>query len=191
MPKTVKKYIESHWMIFVAKGIVALFAGFYLTFSNLSPSTLSATIGFTLVALGVIELLNAMLRVKRNYNWSIAIFVTFIELGVGLAMILTSRLPREVPLTILSAYTAFYGAFSIFSGFRDFSNLTNKFIFVFIGILGCIIGFSILGANLALSDTNFVKLFGTYLMLRGFGLTVYGVHSRDEKLIEKEARAKK
>ena len=167
MPKTVKKYIESHWMVFVAKGIVALFAGFCLTFSQLNPSTLSATIGFTLV------------------------FVTLIELGVGLAMILTSRLPREFPLAILSAYTVFYGAFSIFSGFRDFSNLTNKFIFIFIGILGCIIGFSILGANLSLSDTSFVKLFGTYLMLRGFGLTVYGVHSRDEKLIEKEARAKK
>ena len=191
MPKTVKKYIESHWMVFVAKGIVALFAGFCLTFSQLNPSTLSATIGFTLVALGVIELLNAMLRVKRNYSWSVAIFVTLIELGIGLAMILTSRLPREFPLAILSAYTVFYGAFSIFSGFRDFSNLTNKFIFIFIGILGCIIGFSILGANLSLSDTSFVKLFGTYLMLRGFGLTVYGVHSRDEKLIEKEARTKK
>ena len=51
MPKTVKKYIESHWMVFVAKGIVALFAGFCLTFSQLNPSTLSATLGFTLVAL--------------------------------------------------------------------------------------------------------------------------------------------
>ena len=190
MSKTIRKYIESHWLIFVAKGVVALIAGFYFTFSQHDVKTLTATIGCTLLTLGLIELLNIVFRTRKHHTWGVAVVVTLAELITGIVMLGVVQLPREIPLVVLSAYTIFYGVFSVVSGFRDFANLTNKFIFVFIGILGCIVGISILGSNMSIADTSFIKLFGTYLMLRGFGLTVYGVHSRDEKLIQVEERVK-
>lgn len=190
MPKTAKKYIESHWIVFVAKGIVALFAGFYFTFSQHDIKTLTATIGCTLLTLGLIELLNTIFRTRKNHTWGVAVVVTLAELITGIIMLGVVQLPREIPLVVLSAYTIFYGVFSLMSGFRDFANLTNKIIFIFIGILGCIVGISILGSNMSIGDTSFIKLFGTYLMLRGICLGLYGVHSRDEKLIQIEEKAK-
>lgn len=191
MSKKVKSYIESHWSVFVAKGVIALIAGFYLTFYHAAYDlkSMSTVIAATLLALGAIEFLNIISHKRHQSNLVLVALIALLELLAGFAIMFSAQIAKsfhlhDIQLVLFATYTLIYGLFTIILGFTSFKNLTNRFIFIFVGMLSCIVAFSILGGQLNFNAT-FIRLFGTYLMFRGYGDCVYGVHSRDQKLLEK------
>ena len=180
MSKEKQKYIESHWLIFGLKGAAEMLVGWYLMFTNREDvPSLMMIVGIALLGLGLIEVFNMLHRKRRQRTWGLPLGVGIFEAGLGLAVLLTMNLDYQIHIALLAGYVIIRSVLSIVIGFRSFSNATDKFLWVTCGIVGSILGFIIL-ADPGLSQTTFIKLFGTFLMVVGLMDLVFAAHSRDE-----------
>ncbi|MBQ7040697.1 DUF308 domain-containing protein [Candidatus Saccharibacteria bacterium] len=187
--RKVKKYIESHWLVFALQGIVGLLFGWFVMFTNIQEvSTLVVISGSTLLALGVIDVANLIYRKRRQQNWGLALMLMFLNLAVGLALLFTKDLNVAWALGLLAGYTIFCGVFEILQGFKSLSDPTDRFMWIVCGICACILGFVVLNSGHFENPTTFIKFFGTYMMIYGITTLIYAVHNKNELAEQKEER---
>jgi uncharacterized membrane protein HdeD (DUF308 family) len=189
---TKRRYVESHWLIFGLQGVIALVSGAYMLFANNQDvSRLVTVVGSVLLALGAIEILNIIHRQLRQRSWGIPLAVAIFETAIGITMICLNRETYVLHIALLAGYTLVRGVTSIVIGFVSFKDMTNRFFWVACGMVGSVIGF-IIFADPGISDTFFVKLFGTFMMVLGLTNVFYAIHSRDEvKQLKSGKKAKK
>ena len=197
---TKRKYIESHWGVFVLKGIVSLFAGFYMMFTHRQDvNILIQVVGWTMLALAIIEVVNVAHRSSRQRNWGFPLGLGAVEMAISVALLYTvnpnATLAELLPLrlSMLAAYVLAASIITVVMGFRSFDNLTDRFMWVVNGMLGCVLGFVIFNAG-NISDVAHIMLFGTYLLINGLTDLFFGIHSKDEMKelhAERSARRKK
>ena len=183
---TKRKYIESHWGVFVLKGIVSLVAGFYMMFTNRQDvNFLIQVVGWVMLALAVIEVANVVYRKRRSHNLAFPLVLGIVEMIMSVALLYTVRpdlsLSQLLPirLTMLAVYVLAASIITIVMGFKSFDNLTDRFMWVVNGMLGCILGFVLFSSG-NISDLAHIMLFGTYLLVNGLTDLFYGIHSKDE-----------
>lgn len=187
--RKVRKYIESHWLIFALQGIVGLLFGWFVMFTNMDTvSTLVIVAGATLLALGVIDAANLIYRKRRQQNWGFAFMLMVLNLAIGLTLLFTKDLNVAWALGLLAGYTIFCGVFEILIGFKSLSDPTDRFMWIVCGICACILGFVVLNSGHFENPTTFIKFFGTYTMIYGITTLIYAVHNKNELAEEKEAR---
>ena len=187
--RKVRKYIESHWLIFALQGVVGLLFGWFVMFTNIDKvSTLVIIAGITLLMLGVIDLANLIYRKRRQQNWGLALVLGLLNFGIGLSLLLTKDLNVAWALSLLAAYTIFCGVFEILLGFKSLSDPTDRFMWIVCGICACILGFVVLNSGHFENPTTFIKFFGTYTMIYGITALIYAVHNKNELAEEKEER---
>lgn len=191
-----KKYIESHWLVFAVKGAIALVAGLLLTLTTKSDTSyLAKMVGFAMAGLGIIEIFNTINRKRLEHNWGMSLAIGIVEFIVAICMLFTLNTGLHegwnvlTRISLLSFYMLAASILSIAIGFTCFKDDTDKFMWVIEGMVGAILAFVALGGS-GLSDTTHIKLFGTYLMVRGLTDLVFGIHSRDELQDVAERRAK-
>lgn len=197
MSKTTKKFIESHWLTFAMKGAISVIAGMCLMFANgWDTEILIHMVGWTMIGLGIIELLNMAHRSHNQANWGFPLFLGLLEIAIA-AILLIMTIPglgleQQIPfrIAVLSGYVLFASVVTIFIGFSSFSNMTDRFMWVVNGMLGSVLAF-VLFAGSGLTITMHIELFGTYLLINGLTDLFFGVHSHDEKLQQKAERAAK
>lgn len=154
---------------------------------------LTQIVSWTMIGLALIEITNVIHRKRRQRSLMIPLVVGIIELLTGVILMLTinysSATDENIALriAILSAFALYASVCSIIVGFRSFTNMTDRFIWIVDGMVGCILAFIMFSDN-GLSTTTHIKLFGTYLMVKGLTDLFFGVHSRDEM---KELHAEK
>ena len=197
---TKRKYIESHWGVFALKGIVSLFAGFYMMFTHRQDvNFLIQVVGWTMLALAIIEVVNVAHRSSRQRNWGFPLGLGVVEMAISVALLYTvnpnATLAELLPLrlSMLAAYVLVASIITVVMGFRSFDNLTDRFMWVVNGMLGCVLGFVIFNAG-NISDVAHIMLFGTYLLINGLTDLFFGIHSKDEMKelhAERSARRKK
>lgn len=192
-----RKYIESHWGVFFLKGIASLFAGFYMMFTkHQDVDYLIQVVGWTMLVLAIIEIVNVVYRTRRQYNWGFPLALGVVEMAMSVALLFTvnknATLSQLLPirLSMLAAYVLAASVITIIMGFSSFDNLTDRFMWVVNGMIGCVLGF-VLFASGNLSDVAHIMLFGTYLLVNGLTDLFYGVHARDKYMELREARALK
>lgn len=189
--RKVKKYIESHWLVFALQGVVGLLFGWFVMFINTNNVSMLAVIaGATILALGLIDLANLIYRKRRQQNWGLALALLVLEIAVGLALIFTKDLNPAVAMSIIAGYTIFCGLFQILIGFKSLSDATDRFMWIVCGICACILGFVVLNSGHFENPTTFIKFFGTYTMIYGITTLIYAVHNRNILAEEKEERRK-
>ena len=194
---TKRKYIESHWGVFALKGIVSLFAGFYMMFTHRQDvNFLIQVVGWTMLALAIIEVINVAHRSSRQRNWGFPLGLGVVEMAISVALLYTvnpnATLAELLPLrlSMLAAYVLVASIITVIMGFRSFDNLTDRFMWVVNGMIGAILGF-VLFASGNLSDIAHVGLFGTYLLVNGLTDLFYGIHAKDVIAELREERALK
>ena len=65
-----RKYIDSHWLVFVFQGAIALLFGCLTLFTaDRSPSELVPVIGIFLLALAIVEFANSVYRSYNRHGW--------------------------------------------------------------------------------------------------------------------------
>ena len=189
------KYIDSHWGIFALQGIVALLFGWFALFTGSSDlQTLIIIVGSVLLSLGVIELINLLIRTRTRNTWGISLIMAILEIGAALSLLFTYEQNAAWHLVVIAAYTILRGLFEIILGLRPIDDTTDKFSWALAGICGCIMGIVILNTG-HLGTTHFIKYFGSYMMVFGIVNLIYAMHnneqSRDyqtEKLAAKKAK---
>jgi uncharacterized membrane protein HdeD (DUF308 family) len=193
---TKRKFIESHWLTFAAKGVLSTIAGLCIMFAPKSDGLdlITQIVGWTMFGLAMVEILNVLYRKKKSHNWGFPLVLGLIELGiaVGLLFSLSPNASAEelftIRISLLSAYVAFASIVTIAMGFVSFENMTDRFMWVVNGMLGCVIAAMMFGGT-NLGQAAHIELFGTYLMVNGITDLFFGVHSKDE-MVELRASRK-
>lgn len=177
-PAAKKKYVESHWAVFLVEGIISLAAGTYLLFADIADiPTLVAITGSVLIGLAVIDTLNTLYRRHKQHNWGIALVDALFEVAVGIAMLCLVNHSHIIHIALLAGYALVRGITGIFFGFASITDSTSRFFWVVGGMVACIIAFVIF-ADPNINDTLFVKIFGIFLMATGLADAFYGIHSQ-------------
>ena len=179
-----RKYIDSHWLLFVLKGLVALGFGVFAIFSMKRDfSTLVMTVGIFLLSLSILEFINALYRARQKTGWAVSVVLAVIDAVVALALLFTLTQSPVWHLYIIAGYTFCRGFAEIVSGFRATVDPTDRFTWVFGGMCGAIMGIVILN-----SGEFFIRFFGVYLVILGICSLFYGIHNRAQKIEDRIAR---
>ncbi len=183
-----RKYIDSHWLTFVIRGIVAVLFGWITLFhSNNSFPTIISIIGLFLISLCIIEFVNALHRTKNKSGWIVSIAVALFDAAAALLLIFA---PGNLVwhLVIIAIYTIIRGIAEIVIGFRTTVDPTDRFIWILTGVCGTIMGIVILNSG-SIDVNSFVRFFGAYLLIFGISSLIYGVDNRHQKLEDRKARS--
>ena len=184
-----RKYIDSHWLVFIFQGIIALFFGCVTLFtSSESSGRLIPLVGISLLALAVVEFANSLYRSRRKDGWLVSTLVALFDAGFGLGLIFVANGDMVWHLSLLAGYTALRGIFEILIGFRTTVDPTDRFIWVLCGVFGVVFGFVIFNSG-HLQNVDFLRFFGAYMLILGVSSLFYGVHNREQGVEDREARS--
>lgn len=197
---TKRKYIDSHWLVFIVQGILALLFGWFITFTGItSATTLVVITSVVMLCFGIIELVNLIRRSHLQETWGLSLAIAVIEVVAGLTLLFTIGQNNAWHLTIIAVYTIARGVLEIFVGTKSIDDMTDKAIWTICGICGTILGFVILNSGRS-HPTDFIRAFGIYMIIFGICSIIYGVHNRDQRfeyrserslLAKKASRARK
>jgi len=180
--KAPRKYIDSHWLIFAFQGIVGLTFGLFAVLTDIyDVYTLVVFAALTLVLFAIAEFINIAYRQIRGFSWSITIFIALIDMAVACALIFFRSDVYTTHIMIIAGYMILRGLFEIIMGLKVHTDKTDKFMWTVCGMLGIILGFVTL-ADQGISETTFIRVFGTYLMIVGLTNLIYSVHSKNALL---------
>lgn len=172
-----RKYIDSHWLVFMFQGAVALIFGCLTLFTASECSqNLIPVIGVALLALAVVEFANSLQRSRNKYGWLVSTLVALFDAGFGLTLVTLTNEGMAVHLCLLAAYTIIRGVFELILGFRTTVDPTDRFIWLLCGLCGIVFGFVILNSG-HLANVDFVRFFGAYMLIFGISSLIYGNHN--------------
>ena len=140
-------------------------------------------VGVFLLCLSIIEFINALYRAHMKTGWAVSVSLAVVDSVVALALLFTVDQSVTWHLFLIAGYTLLRGLFEIISGFRATVDPTDRFTWVFGGMIGAIMGVVILN-----SGEFFLRFFGVYLLIFGTCSLFYGVHNRAQKLEDRAAR---
>ena len=184
-----RRYIDSHWLVFIFQGVLALLFGWITLFhATDSISFIVALVGIFLLGLSIIEFINSLNRAHKKTGWFVSIAVALVDVAAALLLLLTLSQNVAWHLVVIAAYTLLRGIFEIFIGFRTTVDPTDRFIWVLTGMCGAIMGFAIFNSG-ALATASFVRFFGAYLIIFGVSSLIYGIHNRTQQLEDHRARS--
>ena len=183
------KFVESHWLTFAMKGAISVVAGLCLMFAPKNDlSMMTQIVGWTMFGLAFIEIANVLYRTRRSHNWGFPLLLGAIELFIAVALLYTidpnAKTADELTwlrITYLSAYVVFASIVTIAMGFVSFDNITDRFMWVVNGMIGCILAFMMFGGTTLGAEAH-IAIFGSYLMVNGLTDLFFGVHSKEELL---------
>lgn len=183
-----RKYIDSHWLVFIFQGAIALLFGCLMLFTSYESSyQIMPIVGITMLALSVVEFANSLHRTHRRDAWLVSTLVAVFDAAFGIALLILAEKGMTWHLILLASYTVVRGLFELLVGFRTTVDPTDRFIWNLCGICGIVFGVVIFNSG-HLQNIDFVRFFGAYLLIFGVGSLIYGVHNRAQKVEDKEAR---
>lgn len=185
-----RNYIDSHWLVFAVQGALALLFGWLMLFNPSSNTGSMVTlVAVFLLAMGIVELFNALHREHNRSGWAVTLIIAAIDLAIALSLIFTIQENAAWHLTLIAVYTLVRGIIEILIGLKVPDDSTDRFIWIICGICGAIMGVVIFNSGL-LREADFVRFFGAYMLILGTSSLIYGIHNRAQKLEAKIARAK-
>lgn len=176
-----KNYIDSHWLVFIFQGVIALLTGCVALFTgNNTASSIIPIIGLFLLGMSMVEFANSIYRSYNRHGWVVSFLVAIFDALFGLILLVMVNEAAIWHLAILATYTIVRGLFEIVIGFRTTDDPTDRFIWVLCGICGAIFGFVIFNSG-QLSNIDFVRFFGAYMLILGICSLIYGVANHVQK----------
>lgn len=183
-----RRFIDKHWGIFVLRGGLAMAFGFYVLFSNLaSLEGIIAAIGVFLLAMGIIDSVNALYNSVKKHGWVNSVVDALIDVAAALALFFFAKDNLVISVVILAVYTAISGIIDILHGFLSTVDPTDRFIRILVGIIGSVMGFVIVNTG-SFEVMTFVRFFGAYILIVGITSMIYGIHNRSQNAEDKIAR---
>lgn len=184
-----RKYIDSHWLVFIFQGAIALLFGCATLFTGDSSSTsLVPIVGISLLALAVIEFANSIYRSYNRQGWGVSTGIALFDALFGLLLLFVINEGMVWHLVLVSIYTILRGIFEIVIAFRTTVDPTDRFIWALCGVCGIIFGIVIFNSG-HLANVDFVRFFGAYMMILGVSSLIYSIHNRDQQREDRQARS--
>ena len=184
-----RKYIDKHWLMFMIRGALAVIFSCLILFSGASEIRYVISLaGVFLLFMGIIDAVGALYSSTKKHDWVNSIIDAVIDVVAAVALLFVAPDNLVASLVIISVYTIMSGIIDIFHGFLSTTDPTDRFIRIFAGICGCVMGAVILNAG-GLEIMMFIRFFGAYMLIVGATSLIYGAHNRAQKLEDKVARS--
>lgn len=184
-----RKYIDSHWLVFVFQGAIALLFGCLTLFTSDSSSTaLVPVIGIFLLALAIVEFANSIYRSYNRQGWVVSTAVAVFDAMVGILLLFMVNEGMTWHLVTVASYTLLRGIFELVLGFRTTVDPTDRFIWCLCGLCGLVFGIVIFNSG-HLANVDFVRFFGAYMMILGVSSLIYSAHNREQQREDHLARS--
>lgn len=184
-----RKYIDSHWLVFIFQGIVALLFGCLTLFTSGENSTsLIPVIGIFLLGFAIVEFANSIYRSYKRHGWGVSIAVAVFDALFGLLLLFLTNETMTWHLILLSSYTLIRGIFELVIAARTTVDPTDRFIWSLCGLCGIVFAIVIFNSG-HLANVDFVRFFGAYMLILGVCSLIYSVHNREQQLEDREARS--
>ena len=188
MKHTKRRYIESHWLVFAMKGLLAAVAGIWMIVSfSADVHYLTRIVGAALLGMSAIEVFNIFHRRRLQRNWSMPLAISAVELIVALALLILvdPSNPNSdnlaLRIAIFAGFTVYASIISVIIGATCYKNITDSIFWITNGIIGAVLGFAIFADN-GVSPISHIRLFGIYLLVKGLTEFYFGIHSKDEMM---------
>ena len=194
MAKINRRFIDKHWMVFMFRGILATAFGCFSMFGGLSNIKNSLTvIGVFLLLMGIVDAVGAIYSSTKKHGWINAIIDSVVDLVAAMALLMFAKEDLTSTVLVFSIYAIVSGIIDIFHAFLSTVDPTDRFIRLFAGVAGCVIGVVILNSG-AFEITTFIRFLGAYMLIVGGTSLIYAVHNRsqeqEDRIARKEARKK-
>ena len=192
MAKINRRFIDKHWLVFILRGALAIVFGCLTLFGGLADiQNVIALISVLLLVMGIVDAMGALYGSAKKHGWLNSVIDALIDVIAAVALLFFAKSDLAISLIIISIYTILSGVIDIFHGFLSTVDPTDRFIRVFAGICGCVMGVVILNAG-NFEITTFIRFFGAYMLIVGATSLIYGVHNRsqekEDEIARKEAR---
>lgn len=189
MAQIKRKYIDSHWLVFMFQGGITLLFGCLTLFtSRESSASLIPVIGMALLALAIVEFANSLYRSRLHEGWLVSILVAIFDAAFGIALLFFMNEGMVWHIFLVAAYTLIRGAFEVLIGFRTTIDPTDRFIWTLCGLCGVVFGIVIVNSG-HLTGVDFVRFFGAYMLIFGVSSLIYGKHNHTQQLEDRAARS--
>lgn len=189
MAKINRKYIDKHWLMFLARGGLAIIFGCTILFSGMTGvEDVIALASVFLLFMGIIDAMGALYASTKKHDWINSIIDALIDVVAAVALLFFAKDNLVNSLIIISIYTIMSGIIDIFHGFLSTVDPTDRFIRILAGATGCVIGLAILNAG-NFEMMTFMRFFGVYMLIVGVTSMIYGVHNREQNIEDKVARS--
>lgn len=183
-----RKYIDSHWLVFIFQGAIAILFGCITLFTSDNNSTsLVPVIGISLLSMAIVEFANSVYRSYNRQGWLVSTAVAVFDALFGLLLLFMVNEGMTWHLTMMAAYTMLRGVFELVIGFRTTVDPTDRFIWCLCGLCGLVFGIVIFNSG-HLANVDFVRFFGAYMMILGISSLIYSVHNREQQREDRLAR---
>lgn len=184
-----RKYIDSHWLVFIFQGIIAFLFGCLTLFTSDNTSTeMIPVVGISLLALAVVEFANSVYRSYTKQGWVVSTLVAVFDAACGIILLFLMQEGMTWHLVLMSVYTLLRGAFELLIAFRTTVDPTDRFIWGLCGVCGIIFGIAIFNSG-HLANVDFMRFFGAYMMILGVSSLIYSIHNREQQREDREARS--
>ncbi len=192
MAKINRRFIDKHWLVFILRGALAIVFGCLTLFGGLADiQNVIALISVLLLVMGIVDAMGALYGSAKKHGWLNSVIDALIDVIAAVALLFFAKSDLAISLIIISIYTILSGVIDIFHGFLSTVDPTDRFIRIFAGICGCVMGVVILNAG-NFEITTFIRFFGAYMLIVGATSLIYGVHNRsqekEDEIARKEAR---
>ena len=180
--------------MFLVRGALATAFGCFMLVGRLSAiDDAIAVMSVFLLFMGIVDAVGALYSSTKKHGWVNAIIDAVVDVAAAMCLLFITKDNLATSVAIISVYTIVSGVIDIFHGFLSTVDPTDRFIRVFAGVCGCVIGTVILNAG-PFEITTFLRFFGAYMLVVGATSLIYGVHNRaqniEDKVARKEARKK-
>ena len=183
-----RRYIDTHWFVFIIRGILAGVFGLLLLFGGLMDlEGVIATISIFLLVMGIVDSAGALYNSTKKRGWVNSVIDALIDVIAALALLFFAKSDLVMSLIIISVYVFISGVIDIFHGFLSTVDPTDRFIRILTGVLGCIMGAVILNAG-NFEVMTFIRFFGVYMIIVGVTSMIYGVHNNSQNIEDIVAR---
>ena len=194
MAKINRRFIDKHWMVFMFRGILATAFGCFSLFGGLSNIKNSLTvIGVFLLLMGVVDAVGAIYSSTKKHGWINAIIDSVVDLVAAMVLLMFAKEDLTSTVLVFSIYAIVSGIIDVFHAFLSTVDPTDRFIRLFAGVAGCVIGVVILNSG-AFEITTFIRFLGAYMLIVGATSLIYAVHNhsqeQEDRIARKEARKK-
>lgn len=184
-----RKYIDSHWLVFVFQGAIALLFGCLTLFTaDRSPSELVPVIGIFLLALAIVEFSNSVHRSYNRHGWVVSTLVAAFDALFGIMLLFMTNETMTWHLVMISGYTLLRGIFELVIAMRTTVDPTDRFIWSLCGLCGIVFGIVIFNSG-HLANVDFLRFFGAYMMILGVSSLIYSIHNREQQREDHLARS--
>ena len=103
-----RKYIDSHWLVFIFQGAIAMLFGCLTLFTSDSTSAgLVPVIGIFLLALAIVEFANSIYRSYNRQGWAVSTAVAVFDAIFGVLLLFIINEGMTWHLVLIAAYTCY------------------------------------------------------------------------------------